>query len=152
MRLHQPPFSAQLFNLIFDLVRTSATLRRQFAQTNGLLVFAQALRKSAPCHLNETLLNGILEAARYLTREILANSAAPSLNDRACRSAVPTFVTLLRQLFDQLLFAHGMWVRASIKVRTFSLCDTPRFNTLFRPHVFDWSRLEIRPNRMKQQM
>ncbi|VDL88521.1 unnamed protein product [Schistocephalus solidus] len=110
------PIAAQIFNLIFDLVRTSAILRKQFSQTNGLLIFAQALHRSSAVHLNEPLLNGILEAARYLTSEVVAN-ASPGQADRSSnRLLVPVFVTLLRQLFDQILFDHALWVRAPVQV------------------------------------
>ncbi|VDD76135.1 unnamed protein product [Mesocestoides corti] len=135
-RLCFPPPSALLFNLVFDLVRTSATLRRQFARTNGLLVFAQALWKSSPVHLCETLLNGILEATRYLTREILAISATTSHADKASRPALATLSTLFRQIFDKLLFAHNLWLRAPIKVqdRLYSfLADEFRVDLLGQP-------------------
>uniref|UniRef100_A0A5K3FFX4 WD_REPEATS_REGION domain-containing protein n=2 Tax=Mesocestoides corti TaxID=53468 RepID=A0A5K3FFX4_MESCO len=130
------PVAALLFNLVFDLVRTSATLRRQFARTNGLLVFAQALWKSSPVHLCETLLNGILEATRYLTREILAISATTSHADKASRPALATLSTLFRQIFDKLLFAHNLWLRAPIKVqdRLYSfLADEFRVDLLGQP-------------------
>uniref|UniRef100_A0A0X3PXG3 Neurobeachin n=1 Tax=Schistocephalus solidus TaxID=70667 RepID=A0A0X3PXG3_SCHSO len=111
------PIAAQIFNLIFDLVRTSAILRKQFSQTNGLLIFAQALHRSSAVHLNEPLLNGILEAARYLTSEVVAN-ASPGQADRSSnRLLVPVFVTLLRQLFDQILFDHALWVRAPVQIQ-----------------------------------
>ncbi|KAL7061393.1 hypothetical protein AAHC03_01162 [Spirometra sp. Aus1] len=111
------PIAAQIFNLIFDLVRTSAILRKQFSQTNGLLIFAQALHSSSPVHLNEPLLNGILEAARYLTSEVLANAPLGQADRSSNRLLVPVFVTLLRQLFDQLLFDHALWVRAPVQIQ-----------------------------------
>ncbi|KAM3180127.1 hypothetical protein ACTXT7_016910, partial [Hymenolepis weldensis] len=99
---------ALLFNLLFDLARTSYVLRAQLARTAGLVVFSQALRNSTSGrHLSDSLLNGLLEASRYLTCELLAASKnAP---------ATPTLLLLFRQLFDKLLFAHGMWLRAPIK-------------------------------------
>ncbi|BHF59417.1 protein kinase A binding [Sparganum proliferum] len=111
------PIAAQIFNLIFDLVRTSAILRKQFSQTNGLLIFAQALHSSSAVHLNEPLLNGILEAARYLTSEVLANASPGQVDRSSNRLLVPVFVTLLRQLFDQLLFDHALWVRAPVQIQ-----------------------------------
>ncbi|KAL5962455.1 Lipopolysaccharide-responsive and beige-like anchor protein [Taenia solium] len=106
-----PQFSALLFNLLFDLARTSYALRDQLARTNGLVVFAQALWQSSPSHLTESLLNGLLEAARYLTRELLAASPYSLATD------VPALLVLFRQLFDKLLFANGLWLRAPVKVQ-----------------------------------
>ncbi|KAL5112762.1 Lipopolysaccharide-responsive and beige-like anchor protein [Taenia crassiceps] len=105
------PISALLFNLLFDLARTSYALRDQLARTNGLVVFAQALWQSSPSHLTESLLNGLLEAARYLTRELLA--ASPY----SLAAGVPTPLVLFRQLFNKLLFANGLWLRAPVKVQ-----------------------------------
>ncbi|VDN08681.1 unnamed protein product [Dibothriocephalus latus] len=45
-------------------------------------------------------------------------NASPSQADRGSnRLLVPVFVTLLRQLFDQLLFDHALWVRAPAQVQ-----------------------------------
>ncbi|VDM17711.1 unnamed protein product [Hydatigera taeniaeformis] len=106
-----PQISALLFNLLFDLARTSYALRDQLARTNGLVVFAQALWQSSPSHLTESLLNGLLEAARYLTSELLAASPYSSAG------GVPVLLVLFRQLFNKLLFANGLWLRAPVKVQ-----------------------------------
>nr|CUU99917.1 hypothetical transcript [Hymenolepis microstoma] len=78
-------------------------------RTAGLVVFSQALRNSpSGRHLSDSLLNGLIEASRYLICELLVvsrNSAAAS-----------TLLALFSQLVDKLLFAHGMWPRALIKV------------------------------------
>ncbi|EUB57642.1 Neurobeachin [Echinococcus granulosus] len=105
------PIAALLFNLLFDLARTSYALQDQLARTNGLVVFAQALWQSSPAHLTESLLNGLLEAARYLTRELL--SASPS----SLAAGVPSLLVLFRQLFNKLLFANGLWLRAPVRVQ-----------------------------------
>ncbi|KAM7540694.1 hypothetical protein Aperf_G00000021466 [Anoplocephala perfoliata] len=107
------PVSALLFNLLFDLARTSYVLRTQLARTAGLVVFSQALLKSSSGrHLSDSFLNGIIEASRYLTSELLTSPPHAG--------ATPTLLALFRQLFDKLLFAHRLWLRAPLK---FDFCS-----------------------------
>ena len=94
---------ANLMCLLCDLLESSSSIQEELLQKKGFLVISYLLEKSSREHITLEVLNSFLKLTQYLVR-------------------LPTGGTLLKHLFDHILFNPGLWIYASVEVQTRLYC------------------------------
>ncbi|XP_052829518.1 neurobeachin isoform X4 [Octopus bimaculoides] len=90
---------ANLMGLLCDLLESSSSIQEELLQSKGFLVISYLLEKSSREHITPEVLNSFLKLTQYLVK-------------------LPAGGTLLKHLFDHILFNPGLWIYASVEVQT----------------------------------
>ena len=96
----------ELLQIVCQLLRNSATIQSQMAQTRGFLIIANLLEKSSPKHLTHPLLQTLLQLAEFLANPV----GSPSVSVPACQ-------ILLKHLFDYIFWNPQLWIHAEVSVQ-----------------------------------
>lgn len=94
---------ANLMSLLCDLLESSSAIQEELLQKKGFLVISYLLEKSSREHITIEVLNSFLKLTQYLVK-------------------LQSGGTLLKHLFDHILFNPGVWIYASVEVQTRLYC------------------------------
>ncbi|KAL3880049.1 hypothetical protein ACJMK2_032321, partial [Sinanodonta woodiana] len=94
---------ASLLHLLYNLIESSVTVQQQMIQNKGFLVIGHLLEKASRDHITPAVLEAFLKLTEFLVQ-------------------FPTGTTLLKQLFDHILFNPALWIHSSIEVQTKLYC------------------------------
>ncbi|XP_052226575.1 neurobeachin-like isoform X2 [Dreissena polymorpha] len=94
---------ANLLGLLHNLIESSNTIHQQMVQNKGFLVIGHLLEKSSRDHITPAVLEVFLNLTNYLVK-------------------CPTGGTLLKHLFDHILFNPALWIHSCMEVQTKLYC------------------------------
>ncbi|XP_052793628.1 neurobeachin-like isoform X3 [Mya arenaria] len=94
---------ANLLGLLYNLIESSSTIHQQMVQNKGFLVIGHLLEKSSKDHITPAVLEVFLKLTNYLVK-------------------CPTGGTLLKHLFDHILFNPALWIHSCMEVQTKLYC------------------------------
>ncbi|VDN02614.1 unnamed protein product [Thelazia callipaeda] len=89
---------SKLLSAIYLLIRTGSNVQQQLYNSRAFLVISQALHEASPSNLNEDVMRIIIGISKYLM-------------------ASPSRTTLLKHLFDYILFNPELWSRADTVIQ-----------------------------------
>ncbi|XP_060594313.1 neurobeachin-like isoform X2 [Ruditapes philippinarum] len=94
---------ANLLGLLYNLIESSYTIHQQMVQNKGFLVIGHLLEKSSRDHVTPSVLEVFLKLTDYLVK-------------------CPSGGTLLKHLFDHILFNPAIWIHSCMEVQTKLYC------------------------------
>ncbi|XP_053400196.1 neurobeachin-like isoform X2 [Mercenaria mercenaria] len=94
---------ANLLGLLYNLIESSSTIHQQMVQNKGFLVIGHLLEKSSRDHVTPSVLEVFLKLTDYLVK-------------------CPAGGTLLKHLFDHILFNPAIWIHSCMEVQTKLYC------------------------------
>lgn len=102
-----------LLSVISLLLNTSTIAQQQLYHSEGFVIITHVLSNKSPKHLTPDVLSAFINITRFLS---------------TCPSGGP----LLKQIFEQILFAPQLWIRASadIQVHLYEYMATELFEKL----------------------